>query len=161
MKTDMRENSRSPASSASFTLEAALLMTVILPVLLSMIYLGYLDHDRGVLQASASEISALADNSSPDKSRASKLENYSAALGKEAVLVPGELTSSFSLNKDFVQVSYTGSIKIPGILLPFFGTDTLQRGRTSSRKLFHPADRIRKIRGLDYLSSRLTGRTGG
>ena len=33
--------------SAVFTVEAALLMALILPVLLSLIYLGFLDHDRG------------------------------------------------------------------------------------------------------------------
>ena len=38
--------------SAAFTVEAALLMALILPVLLSLIYMGFLDHDRGVLNQS-------------------------------------------------------------------------------------------------------------
>lgn len=52
--------------SAVFTVEAALLMALILPVLLSLIYLGFLDHDRGVLQGAACEAAALADNSAPE-----------------------------------------------------------------------------------------------
>lgn len=142
-------------SPAVFTLEAAMLMAVILPVLLSIIYLGFLDHDRGVLQASACEAASLADNSAPDKDRSGTLKKYTEALGKTAVLSSKDLKSSFSLNKNFVQVSYTGSVKVPGVLPQFFRSDSLSSGRTCSRKLFHPADTIRKIRGIQYLTSSL------
>ena len=71
--------------SAVFTVEAALLMALILPVLLSLIYLGFLDHDRGVLQGAACEAAALADNSAPDKARADKLRTLTEEIGKDAV----------------------------------------------------------------------------
>lgn len=144
--------------SAVFTVEAALLMALILPVLLSLIYLGFLDHDRGVLQGAACETAALADNSVPDKARANKLRTLTEGIGKDAVLVSRSLESSFSLSKDFVQVSYTGSMKVPGLLPRLFGRETLPTGRTFSRKLFSPAPAIRKIRGMRYLSSRLNGK---
>lgn len=146
------------AAPAVFTVEAAMLMMIILPVLLAMIYLGYLEHDRGVLQASASETAALADNSAPDPDRSSALKKRAAALGKEAVLATKDLESSFSLNKNFVQVTYSGTITVPGLLPQLFGSENLSSGRSCSRKLFHPADTIRKIRGLEYISSSLTAR---
>lgn len=154
----LKANQTAPAV---FTVEATLLMTIILPVLLAMIYLGYLDHDRGVLQASASETAALADNSAPDPNRSSKLKMHASSLGKDAVLVTKDLKASFSLNKNFVQVSYSGSMKVPGLLLQLFGSENLSSGRSCSRKLFHPTDTIRKIRGLEYLSDRLTSRQEG
>lgn len=150
-----------PRASAVFTVEAAMLMAVILPVLLSLIYLGFLDHDRGVLQASSCEVAALADNSIPDKNRDGDLRTYAGQLGKSAVISSKDCSSSFSLSKDFVQVSYTGSIKVPGTLPKLFGSETLSSGRSFSRKLYHPADSIRKIRGLKYLSERLSGKEGG
>ena len=148
-------------ASAVFTVEAAMLMAVILPVLLSLIYLGFLDHDRGVLQASSCEVAALADNSVPDRERSGRLKTYADQLGKSAVISSKDLSSSCSVNKDFVQVSYTGSIHVPGILPRLFGADALSSGRSFSRKLYHPADSIRKIRGLKYLSQRLSGKEGG
>ena len=144
--------------AAVFTVEAALLMALILPVLLSLIYLGFLDHDRGVLQGAACEAASLADNSAPDKARADKLRTLTEEIGKDAILVSRSLESSFSLSKDFVQVSYTGSMKVPGLLPRLFGRETLPTGRTFSRKLFSPTPAIRKIRGMRYLSSRLNGK---
>ena len=73
--------------AAVFTVEAALLMALILPVLLSLIYLGFLDHDRGVLQGAACEAASLADNSAPDKARADKLRTLTEEIGKDAILV--------------------------------------------------------------------------
>ena len=46
---------------ASFTVEAALLMTIILPVLLALIYYGFFLHDKGVLNGAAQQITAQAD----------------------------------------------------------------------------------------------------
>ena len=120
--------------SAVFTVEAALLMALILPVLLSLIYLGFLDHDRGVLQGAACEAAALADNSAPDKARADKLRTLTEEIGKDAVLVSRSLESSFSLSKDFVQVSYTGSMKVPGLLPRLFGRETLPSQLQAERK---------------------------
>ena len=66
--------------AAVFTVEAALLMALILPVLLSLIYLGFLDHDRGVLQGAACEAASLADNSALDKARADKLRTLTEEI---------------------------------------------------------------------------------
>ena len=47
--------------AASFTVEAALIMTVTLPVLLSVLYYGFFLHDKGVLNGAAQQIAAQAD----------------------------------------------------------------------------------------------------
>ena len=147
-------------ASASFTLEASLLMGIILPVLLSLIYLGILYHDRGVLQSSACEIAALADCRLPESRKKSDLSDYANNLGKASVLASRDLTSSCSLHKDFIQVSYSGNMNLPGALPRLFGAQKLAADCSFSRKLFHPADTIRKIRGLEYLSDRLNGKEG-
>ena len=48
-------------AQASFTVEAAMLMCVILPVLLALLYLGMFLHDKGVLNGAAQEVAATAD----------------------------------------------------------------------------------------------------
>lgn len=145
---------------AVFTVEASMLMGIILPVLLSLIYLGLYFHDNGVLQASCCETAALADCSLPDSKRQTALQKQLKQLGKSAVLAEKNVKTSLSLNKNFVQVSASGSMKTPGILPQLFGAGTLSFERTYSRKLFHPADSIRKIRGLKYLSSKIKGKEG-
>ena len=52
---------RSFKMQASFTVEAAMLMCVILPVLLALLYLGMFLHDKGVLNGAAQEVAATAD----------------------------------------------------------------------------------------------------
>jgi hypothetical protein len=58
---------------ASFTVEAAMLMTLVLPVLLALIYLGLFLHDKGVLNGAAQETAAIADLNRWKKSGNSRL----------------------------------------------------------------------------------------
>ena len=49
-------------AQASFTVEAALLMTVILPVLIALLITGFYLHDRAFLQGVTTELCAMQSN---------------------------------------------------------------------------------------------------
>lgn len=144
-------------SSASFTLEAALLMGAILPVLLALCYLCLYDHDCGVLQGAACEMAAAADNSVPDSGRGKELKTKASSLASDAVLSTRGLKTSFSLSEDQVSVSYSGTISLPGFILQLFDRNTLTVSGSCSRSLLHPSSVIRKIKGLRYLDESLKG----
>lgn len=146
---------------AVFTVEASLLMAILLPCLLSLIYLGYLDHDRGVLTASACECAARSDRELEEDKAEDDLKRTAQELGRASVLATEDPKVSFSRNKDTVQVSYTGSLKVPAFVRRLFGQDRLSCSRSFSRKLFHPTSVIRRIRGLQDLCSLLQEEKGG
>ena len=141
---------------ASFTVEAALLMTVMLPVLLAIIYYGFFLHDKGVLNGAAQQVLAQAD-----------LNNWKEAgnnrLGKQAKRMEKQtgpsknVSASVSVSRSQASVSCTGTMSLPGILPSLFGKRQLGTGTSAKRTLLYPADVIRKIRGLEYVSSLLKG----
>ncbi len=141
--------------NGSFTVEASLIMTLLLPVLLSILYLGFCDHDKGILMGSACEITATADNMQWKSSPGKGLDKKASLLAKNHVLCTRDLKTHVSVSEDSVQVSYTGSVSLPGILPHFFGKERVNTDQKRERRLLHPSDTIRKIRGLEYMTDRL------
>ena len=141
---------------ASFTVEAALLMTVILPVLLAILYYGFYLHDRGVLNGAAQQITAQADLNSWKKAGNNKLDKLAKKL--EQYIGPSKnVSSSVSASQEKASIQYKASISLPGILPTLFGKNPLDTGASASRTILYPADLIRKIRGLEYVSALLKG----
>ena len=139
---------------ASFTVEVAMLMTVILPVLLALIYLGLYLHDRGVLNGAAQETAAVADLNHWKKSGNSNLAGRARKLA-DRTGPSGKAEASVSVSDHQVTAAYSASMKLPGLLPKLFGKGTLDTGAQAQRSLLKPADTIRKIRGLEYVSEML------
>ena len=146
-----RRQSRLPAS---FTVEAALLMTVILPVLLAILYYGFYLHDKGGLNGASQQVAAQADLNNWKSSANSKLSRMAQKLGR-LTGASRNVSSSVSAGKSQITVSYRASLSLPGLLRPLFGKSRLDTGASAKRTLLYPADVIRKIRGLEYVSSLL------
>ena len=140
--------------SASFTVEAAMLMGLILPVLLAILYFGLYLHDRGVLAGAACETSARADLGTWKASANSRIDKTAASLAKR-IGSRKKVTSSVSVSKDAVDISYQSSLTLPGILPQLFGRSALDTEIAHRRTLIRPAEIIRKIRGLEYISKML------
>lgn len=142
---------------ASFTLEAVLLMGIILPVLMALCYLSLYDHDRGVLLGAACEISAMADSQLPGSRSSSGLKSSASSLGNSSMIGSGELKTSCSVSEDSVSVSYRSSIALPGFVLNLFGRNSLQISESCERQLLKPGRIIRKMKGLRYLEESAKG----
>ena len=139
---------------ASFTVEAAMLMCVILPVLLALLYLGLFLHDKGVLNGAAQEVAATADlnrfRNGGNAHLARKADQLADRTGAS-----GKAKSSVQVTDHEVSASYSASMKLPGLLPKLFGKETLDTGANVTRILPDAADTIRKIRGLEYVSAML------
>lgn len=142
---------------ASFTVEAALLMTVILPVLLAILYYGFYLHDKGGLNGAAQQVCAQADLNNWKSSGNNKLSKMAQKL-KGLTGASKNVSSSVSALSTQVSVSYRASLSLPGLLRPLFGKSRLDTGASAKRTLLYPADVIRKIRGLEYMSSLLNSK---
>jgi hypothetical protein len=143
-------------SKASFTVEASFLMTIILPVLLALIYYGFFLHDKGVLNGVSQLITAQADLNNWKKGENNRLGKQAKHL--EGMAGPSKnISSSVTVSEQKAEVHYQASLPLPGLLPSLFGKNPLDTGAGAQRTLLHPADLIRKIRGLEYVSALLKG----
>ncbi len=136
-------------------MEAALLMTVILPVLLALLYYGFFLHDRGVLNGAAQEITARADLNNWKASGNNRLSKLAGSY-KDRTGPSRQVSSSVQVSRSSASAEYKGVMSLPGLLPSLFGKSSLSTGAGAKRTLLYPADLIRKIRGLEYVSKLLT-----
>lgn len=141
-------------AQASFTVEAAMLMCVILPVLLALLYLGMFLHDKGVLNGAAQEVAATADLNRFRNGGNARLARKADQLA-DRTGASGKAKSSVQVTDHEVSASYSASMKLPGLLPKLFGKGILDTGADVTRILPDAADTIRKIRGLEYVSAML------
>jgi len=142
----------------SFTVEATLIMTILLPILTALIYTGYYYHDRGVLQAAACEVAACADNLQDTKDLQNKLNQLAVSLTDSRSIAVSSLRRTVSLSDSRVEVTCSGTLSLPGLIAPLFGKSTLSIRETCRRDLTQPTDIIRKARGVEYVMDTLKKR---
>lgn len=140
----------------SFTVEASLLMTIILPVLVALIYTGFYIHDSAILQGAACEVAAMGSNLAMEEDRESILYRKMEELKTGRLLGTREVAASLSISKTRVSVSYSGNFYVPGMIGRLLSGNSLRIEKSWSRKLYHPADEIRKIRGLQKMAETIT-----
>lgn len=136
---------------ASFTIEASLLMTILLPILLALIYYGFYCHDRGVLQSASCEVTAMADNLRDTKNAQNILNERAMERVQKRTVFEENAKQSVILSDENVTVTASTSIPLPGFISGLFSNGNLKISETQKRKLLHPARIIRKIRGAEYL----------
>ena len=151
-----RRASKISAMRASFTVEASLLMTVMLPVLLAIFYYGFFLHDKGVLNGAAQQITAQADLNNWKESGNNRLPKQAKHLEKQTGPTKN-VSCNVSVSREQASVHYSGTLPLPGLIRILFGKSRLSTGAAAKRTLLYPADVIRKIRGLEYVSSLLKG----
>ena len=141
----------------SFTVDAALLMTILLPIIVALIYASFFLHDRTLLQGAACEVAAMGSNLAEEKNVESRLNKIREQLVSARLLGTEKVHSTIALGEDNIEVSYQGNFFIPGLIRNFFGSNSLDMSRAWNRERYHPADTIRKIRGLEYMVDTIKG----
>ena len=140
----MRKNVKSV--KGSYTIEASLLMGIILPLLVAIIYMGFFLHDKGLLLGAAYETAACMSLRADDKD----FDGASAAgkLIKGRALGSTGLTASASAGEKQAQVTCSGNFRVPGMAAIFFGTNGINVTANISMNIERPSKRIRKIRSI-------------
>ena len=129
----------------SYTVEASVLMGIILTVLVSIIYLGFYCHDLGFLQGAAHETACYASLHKDDKNRNTR--ERAAKLVRGRLFGIREVSTSVSEGKE-VQVTYSGNFRLPGMIRAFFGRDGISTSGKVTLHLERPSAKIQKIRGI-------------
>lgn len=124
----------------SFTVEAALLMAILIPLLTTLIYMGYYLHDRVWLQNAALEtavkLSIKEDSASTD---------WNGMLWKE------QIQKSATKQKNAVTVEVCGEFQMPGLAARFLTDGRLSLNYSVKKPVLHPKKEIQKWRNLEII----------
>ncbi len=139
---------------ASYTVEAALLMGIILSVFVAVIYLTFLFHDRSILQGAAHEAACAASlHADSDKQQ----NGIAQRLVAGRCIAARGINSQESGGKKKATIHYKGMIRIPPFASMFFGKSaiTLESQVTLTKQ--RPTVLIQKLRGAAKIVERVRG----
>lgn len=140
----------------SYTIEAALLMGIILPLLVAVIYMGFYFHDKGFLQGAAHEAVCIADL------RIDDLEKNTSGVSEQ--LIAGRMLGTrrtegrIDAGDKIVQADYRGNFQVPGMTRIFWGSGQLQMAAKASLTTERPSKRIQKIRSVVKVIDKVRGK---
>lgn len=129
----------------SYTIEAALLMGILLPLFAAVIYLGFFLHDKSFLQSAAFETAVCVSLHEDEKDLDGNRALNSLLSGR--LLGTRDAQGQVSSDKQRVTVSCGGDFTVPGMTERFFGRKGLKTGTVLTMNLERPSRRIQKIRG--------------
>ena len=135
----------------SFTVEAALLFSVLIPLLVCLIYGMFYIHDRMVIQGAVCEIAARYGLILPKERAGTELS--AGELLSERLLGTEQIFTENQADEHQAVLSAGGSFVIPGIAAPFM-SGTFSIKQEWNRTFRDPAGTIRKIRGIGNLLKR-------
>lgn len=139
----------------SYTVEAALLMGIILSVLVSIIYIGFWYHDKSFLQSAAYEAACAASLHKDDDTY--QIGEAAQTLTKGRMLGTGGLQVQTQDGKEKASVEYHGNFRIPGMITAFFSKEKLEMKESCSLSTERPSEKIQKIRGICKVIRRVGG----
>lgn len=140
----------------SYTVEASLLMGMIIPVLVSIIYIGFFLHDRSFTQAAAYEAAVYGCLHTDDKD--ADVQSAARKLTEGRLLGTAGIESSGTLDKKSVQIHYDGVFRVPGMIMPFFAQKQPEVSSSVTLTTERPSARIQKIRGLTKIVNTVRGK---
>lgn len=104
----------------SYTVEAALLMTVILPLLAGIIYMSFYLHNVAAMQNAAYELAALASLQDDEEKRRQVAEERKREIISQAFLGIEQIQVEVELGKEKVSARLYGIFHVPGMIMRFF-----------------------------------------
>ncbi len=135
----------------SFTVEAALLMGIILPVLIALLLMGFYLHDKACLQGTASELCARGSSLRLYKDREGTLAKIRDKRLSHSLLWTRDVSGGVTAGTDEMSASAEGSFPVPGLIAALTGNKLSTVGAKWQARLHDPTDLIWKIRGAKYL----------
>lgn len=132
-------------------MEAAMLMSVLIPVFVGIIYMGFYLHDKALLEGAAFEAVLYVSLHNVGDKNDIEAELRSENLIKDRLLGTRQIKSSVSMGKDNVTVEYDGRFPVPGLVISYFTGKVLRINVKKEYSLKRPGDTIRKVRGLQRL----------
>ena len=133
----------------SYTVEAALLMTVILPLLFGIIYLGFYLHNGAMMQNAAYELAVL--ESLQGEEEEDFAEERKQALTGQAFFGLKNVQAEVKKGKKHITASLEGTFYIPGLVMRFWCQNRLKLSADAKLAVCEPGKTIARIHMLKKL----------
>ena len=136
---------------ARFTVEASLLMLIIIPFLIALIIGGFYIHDRTYMQGVSCELTAMGSNLRLYDNRSSLLNKRAKGRLSHTLMWSRTASADVSADGSGVSSSCKGSFPVPGLTARMLSADNISIQTSASRNLLDPAALIWKVRSARYL----------
>ena len=141
--------------SGSYTVEASLLFTFIMSVIIFLIYMSFFLHDRCVMNQSAYQAALRGSRVKTEEGKViGTAEKAADELIKDSLLATKDVSHTVTVDGSEVKVAYEGTLKIPaGVLfMSINGSSGIRVSGTGSAKRKDPIKFIRECRVIENLS---------
>ena len=126
----------------SYTLEATLLMTIILPLLAGILYLGFYLHDQSAMQNAAYELAVLKSLGSEEKDMEYRVEKRKQEICQETYPGVYGVQARVYLGEKKICADIQGIFQPPGLVLHFFGGKQIRIRGHSELAVMNPGNVI-------------------
>lgn len=138
----------------SYTVEAAVVVSITVFVLGALLLGAFYVHDRSVLQSQTCEAALAGSIFATEKERSEAAEKVKNTVTSQRLLGSRDLEGYAATGSKESKASWRASYPIPGFAAKYFAGGRLAVSASWTCKIQDPADTIRKIRGASEL---LTG----
>ncbi len=137
--------------AARFTVEAALLMGIILPVLIGVLMAAFYLHDRVYLQGICRETASSYINVKSEEDGYQTAEKLMRKRMSAGPVWAGEVSGQLLPEEGKAECTCKAVFRLAGMSFP--GSEYLNTliGEKAEQQFYDPADLIRKVRGAKYL----------
>lgn len=139
----------------SYTVEAALVLPVVLFVLSALMILAFYVHDRGILQSLACETAVTGNNYITEEERKTAVERIKGQVSPTRLMGSRGSSGHAAFGSSEVYVQYTAVYPVPGMAMRYLSGGRLKIAKSWRVEGINPSDWIRKQRGIRH------GRDGG
>lgn len=141
----------------SYTVEAALLMTVIVPLLVGIIYLGFYLHNGAMMQNSAYELAVLESLQCGEEGE-TLVADRKQSITSQAFPGLKDIQTEVNRGKKKVSVKLYGDFRVPGLVMRFFCNNQMRIFADAELTVMDPGKTITRMHLLKKLTEE--GRDG-
>jgi len=139
----------------SYTVEASLLMVIIITLLTAVIYLGFFLHDRAYLQNAAYETALVACLNLKEDNLPAKVEDKKKEFLNGRLLGSKNVEGSAAISNHKITVYFQGEFPVPGLVMWYFCRNKLPIQAKISLSIKDPKSTVNKIHGIESLKKQV------
>ncbi|MCC8066281.1 MAG: hypothetical protein LIO94_04170 [Clostridiales bacterium] len=135
----------------SYTVEAAVIMSITILVLGTLIFAIFYAHDRAVFQSIVCEMAAAGSSCATENEQTKAVDAVKKQVKASRFLGSQELTGSAAVGEDQVSASWSAVYPVPGFAMKYLAGGELSIETSWNSMIAAPVDTIRLIRGAGEL----------
>lgn len=134
----------------SYTVEAALVLPIVLFVLSALMILAFYVHDRGILQSLACETAVTGSNYITEEERKTAVERIKSQVSPARLMGSRGSSGHTAFGSSEVYAQYTAVYPVPGMAMRYLSGGQLKIAKSWRAEGINPSDWIRKQRSIRH-----------